>query len=83
MVLRDTAGQISGYVGVSRDITERKQAESQREAALDALRSSKEDLRAYARRLVEAIENERRNLARELHDQAGQSIAAVRLSLGG
>jgi PAS domain S-box-containing protein len=52
---------------------------TQREAAL---RSSQEELQTYSRRLVEAIENERRNLARELHDQAGQSLSALKISLG-
>jgi PAS domain S-box-containing protein len=95
VLVRDGKGLEESRVTLS-DITERKQAESeaqsqreaalraaeQREAALNALRSSQEELRAYARRLVEAIENERRNLARELHDQAAQSMSAVKLGLG-
>jgi len=38
-------GQVTGFQAVSRDITERKRAESQREAALEALRESEERFR--------------------------------------
>jgi len=36
-------GRIQGGVGIIEDITERKQAESQREALLEALRDSERD----------------------------------------
>ncbi len=39
---RDSDGAITGYQGIVRDITERKRAESQREAALEALRALEE-----------------------------------------
>ena len=35
------------------------------------------DLRELSARLVRAQENERRNLARELHDEVGQSLSAI------
>jgi signal transduction histidine kinase len=37
--------------------------------------------RSLARRLVEVQESERRRIARELHDEAGQSLAALRFGL--
>jgi PAS domain S-box-containing protein len=74
---------------ILRDVTERKrqedslrqamQALSQREAAL---RMSREELRALSRRLVGSLENERRNIARELHDEAGQALTALALNVG-
>lgn len=67
-------GRLERVVGIATDISKRKQAE-------DALRTSQARLRAYSRRLVEAIENERRSLARELHDQAAQSMSALKLIL--
>jgi len=56
------------------DITERKKAE-------DTLHKNRERLRILSRRLVEVQEEERRALARELHDRVGQNLAALNLNL--
>ena len=53
--------------GTIRDISERK--------------NSQAILREYSRRLVEAQEMERKKIARELHDEIGQILTAVRISL--
>jgi two-component system, NarL family, sensor histidine kinase DegS len=42
----------------------------------------RERLRALSARLVEAQENERRNLARELHDEIGQILSGLIMQLG-
>jgi signal transduction histidine kinase len=47
----------------------------------DSLRASQERYRALSRRLLEQQEQERASLARELHDQLGQSLLAVSLDL--
>lgn len=60
-------GVIIGVQGTARDITERKQAE-------DALQM-------FSRQLIEAQEDERRRIARELHDQIGQVLTAVKMNL--
>lgn len=60
-----------GAVGFSVDITEQKLFEEQ---LVDLLNNN----RKLAQRLVEVQEDERRNLARELHDELGQSITAVK-----
>ena len=73
--MRDATGRVTAWVGINLDITERVQAEEE-------LQSSREQLRVYARRLVEEIENERRTIARELHDEAGQSLTAMMMRLG-
>jgi PAS domain S-box-containing protein len=56
------------------DITERKKAE-------ETLHKHRERLRILSRRLVEVQEEERRSLARELHDRVGQNLAALNLNL--
>lgn len=49
--------------------------------AQDSLQESQERYRALSRRLLEQQEHERASLARELHDQLGQSLLAVSLNL--
>ena len=60
-------GVIIGVQGTARDITERKLAQ-------DALQM-------FSRQLIEAQEDERRRIARELHDQIGQVLTAVKMNL--
>ena len=60
-------GEIVGVQGTARDITDRKQAQ-------DALQM-------FSRQLIEAQEEERRRIARELHDQIGQVLTAVKMNL--
>lgn len=68
MFTRDKQGRPVGIIGFTRDVTERRRYEDQ----LKALSSS----------LVEMQETERRHIARELHDQIGQSLTGIRMLLG-
>ncbi len=72
--IRDPDGSIIGAVVIGRDITERTRIEQ-------ALRDSALQLQALSRRLVEAHERERRHLARELHDEVGQVLTGLKLTL--
>ncbi len=47
----------------------------------DQLRSSSEMLHSLAHKLVNIQEKERYSIARELHDEAGQSLSSLKLSL--
>ena len=47
-----------------------------------AERRNQEDLQRLSARLVDAQEQERRNLARELHDEVGQALTAIKMSVG-
>jgi len=60
-------GVLVGVQGMARDITERKLAE--------------DTLLMFSRKLIEAQEDERRRIARELHDQIGQVLTAVKMNL--
>jgi len=56
-----------GVQGTARDITERKRAQMA--------------LQTYSRRLIEAQEAERQRIARELHDEIGQVLTALKINL--
>ena len=52
------------------DITERKHAQEE-------LRRNRDEMRVLARRLITAHEDERRRIARELHDDLSQRLASI------
>ena len=57
-----------------RDITERKQAEEQ-------LKASREQLRSLSAHLQSVREEERTSLARDIHDELGQALTALKIDL--
>jgi PAS domain S-box-containing protein len=70
--VRGPDGEPLYRVATIQDIRDRRQAEQ-------ALRQARDDLRAFARRLDRDIEQERRRLAREVHDQLGQLFTALKI----
>jgi len=70
--LRDDQGNVVGAMGVSTDITGQK-------AAAEKLRRSRDQLRALAARIQSVREEERKSLARELHDEMGQALTGLKL----
>jgi len=73
-------GSITGAVITARDVTDRKRAEEAlRESEKIALQ--REQFQALAERLRRAREDERTRVARDLHDQIGQILTAIKLDL--
>jgi signal transduction histidine kinase len=69
------SGELDRLAGAFDDMAE---ALEQREAER---KRTEEALQILSRRLLEAQENERRHLARELHDEIGQALTAVKINL--
>jgi two-component system sensor histidine kinase UhpB len=63
------------------DITERLRTQQTLENLNRELEVSHERLRALSRRLFEVQEEERRRLARDLHDDVGQALTALKIQL--
>jgi PAS domain S-box-containing protein len=62
------------WISVNRDITERKKTDEE-------ISKSHEELRMLANHLQNIREEERNHLAREFHDQLGQSMTAIKMDL--
>jgi signal transduction histidine kinase len=58
-----------------------KSLERQTERQFRQMSESKKDLEMLSARLVEVQESERKSLARELHDEVGQTLTALRIDI--
>ena len=74
MVIYDETGRIAGHFGIQRDVTDRHLANEQ-------IRVSREQLRALASRLQKVREEERTEVAREIHDELGQALTGLKLDI--
>jgi PAS domain S-box-containing protein len=72
--LRDSTGKTIRWYGTHTDIDDLKQAQEQ-------LHETTQRLEQLSRRQLELQETERRTIARELHDQIGQMLTALNLTL--
>jgi len=72
--LRRHDGTIAGAINLGFDVTERRRAESE-------LRESHEQLRRLSATMNKIEEDERRRIAREMHDELGQLLTALRLDI--
>jgi len=72
--MTDSNGEFLGIVCMARDNTERKKTE-------EALKKSEKDLRILSSKILEAQEDERKIVARELHDGIGQALTGIKFCI--
>jgi len=88
VVERNAAGRAVRMIGTNADITERKRDEillkafaNQSVQQAQALQEAHEKLRELSAHLVEVREAERTRIARELHDELGATLTAIKMDL--
>jgi PAS domain S-box-containing protein len=90
--LTDEQGEIVELLCIGRDVTAQKKAEETLTSAKEELEqrvsertselvASKEELKRLTKKIVNAQEEERRRVARELHDEAGQALITLKLNM--
>lgn len=73
--VNDAQGKFLYRIAVIEDITQRREADAR-------LSEYSAQVSALSGRLLRAQEDERRHLARELHDEIGQALTAAQMALG-
>ncbi len=73
-LFKNENGEVQGVFAAARDITEVKKIEEE-------LRNSKELLEKLNQHLIEVRENERNEIALNLHDDLGQKLTAINLDI--
>lgn len=80
-VVRDVAGKATMAVGMVQDITQTKQTLEDLVESREQLSEKSRELLGLTRRLVELQEVERRSIAHDLHDEVGQILTGLKLTL--
>lgn len=63
------------------DITEKKKSESEREKLFRQITSARNRLKILSARLISVQETEKRTISRELHDEIGQMLTAIKIDV--
>jgi PAS domain S-box-containing protein len=93
--LRDAKGELRGFSKVTRDLTERRNLEDRTQQLNKELRNRLAqlvesrrqielrtmELHRLSGQLLRVQDDERRHIARELHDELGQQLVAIKLAL--
>ncbi|MDR3610008.1 MAG: response regulator [Ignavibacteriaceae bacterium] len=79
--IKDDKNITTGIVVVFQDITKQRNVEKERERLFKKISLAQERLKVVSKRLLEVQESERRHIARELHDEIGQILTAIKINI--
>ena len=74
IIIYDDQGRIAGHFGIQHDVTDHH-------LATEEISASRLQLRALASRLQKVREEERTDIAREIHDELGQALTGLKLDI--
>ena len=80
-VVHDEKGRPVRMIGAMADISARKQAEAERQKLFREVETARNRLQILSLRLVDVQEAERHRIAQELHDEIGQELTALKITL--
>jgi PAS domain S-box-containing protein len=79
--LKDSSGRVIAFGKVTRDVTDRMQAQRALEQSQRKLQDSERSLRQLSLHLLRTQDEERRRIGRELHDSLGQYLSVLKMKL--
>ena len=79
--LRDNEGNAIGFAKVTRDFTERMQAQRALQKSQQKLQDSEKSLRRLSHHLLRTQDEERRRIGRDLHDSLGQYLTVLKMKV--
>jgi PAS domain S-box-containing protein len=79
--LKDDTGNVLGFTKVTRDVTERMQAQRALQESEQRLQDSERSLRRLSHRLLRTQDEERRRIGRDLHDSVGQYLSGLKIKV--
>jgi PAS domain S-box-containing protein len=70
--LRDSTGKLCGFAKITKDVTERREAS-------ERINKLNRELQKLSAEILHVQDEERRRIARELHDDLGQNLSALKM----
>jgi signal transduction histidine kinase len=79
--MRNHHNEIIGVIGTAVNITDRRAVETEREKLLREIIFAERKLKVVSKKIIDIQENERKHISRELHDEIGQILTAIKIEV--